>query len=83
MSARRGRDRVVNCASCGRSVPRTKAVSDQKRTFFSTDLKENDVSYTGFRDVYYCISCGKHRKIFEKKKEQLRRKKESLGGPYG
>lgn len=74
---RRGRDRSVTCANCGRSVPREKAVEDNRRTHFSTDLKGDDnVTFTGFRTVYYCISCGKHSRIFEKKKQQAQRKKE-------
>jgi ribosomal protein S26 len=76
MSGRRGRDRLVTCASCGRSVPRNKAVEYSSRTHFTTDLKEDNVTYTGFSDQYYCISCGKHRGIFEKKKQQAQRLRE-------
>jgi len=74
---RRGRDRSVTCANCGRSVPRDKAVEYTKRTHFSTELKGQDnVSYTGFRTVHYCVSCGKHGGIYEKKKEQAKRRKQ-------
>lgn len=74
---RRGRDRLVTCASCGRSVPRDKAVEYTKRTHFTTDMKgEENVTYTDFRSSYYCPSCGKHRGIYQKKKEQARRKRE-------
>jgi len=76
MGTRRGRDRLETCASCGRSVPRNKAVEYSTRTHFTTDLKTDNVTYTGFNDVYYCISCAKHRKIFEKKKRQAQRQKE-------
>jgi len=79
MSGRRGRDRLVSCASCGRAVPRTKAVEYSARTHFTTDLKEDNVTYTGFSDQYYCISCAKHRKIFEKKKQQAQRLHEKKG----
>ncbi|MCK4319114.1 hypothetical protein KAW38_00910 [Candidatus Micrarchaeota archaeon] len=74
---RRGRDRLLTCESCGRAVPRTKAVEYYKRQVYSTDLKgeENVTTFTG-RNVYYCISCAKHRKIFEKNKERARREKE-------
>lgn len=73
---RRGRDRLETCSSCGRSVPRDKAVEYSTRTHFTTDLKEDNVTYTGFRDLYYCISCAKHRKIFEKLKQQAQRQRE-------
>jgi ribosomal protein S26 len=73
---RRGADRLETCTSCGRSVPRNKAVEYSNRTHFTTDLKEDNVTYTGFRDVYYCISCAKHRGIFEKKRQQAQRQRE-------
>lgn len=79
---RRGRERLETCASCGRAVPRDKAVEYSRRTHFTTDLKEDNVTYTGFSDAYYCISCAKHRKIFEAKKRQaqrLREKREMYG----
>lgn len=76
---RRGRDRLETCSGCGRAVPRDKAVEYSHRTHITTDLKEDNVTYTGFSDVYYCISCAKHRKIFEKKKEQARRRREKRG----
>lgn len=68
----RGRDSSVVCASCGRSVPRNKAVEDIKRITYSTELKsKDDVTYSESRKLYYCISCGKHRGIFEKKKKRF------------
>ncbi len=81
MGARRGRDRLERCVSCGRAVPRNKAVEYSTRTHFTTDLKEDNVTYTGFRDSYYCISCAKHRGIFErlKQQEQRRREREAHG----
>lgn len=67
----RGRDTLVVCESCGRKVPRNKAVIDEKAIKFSTDLKTaNDVRFFERRKVLYCISCAKHRGIFEKKKRQ-------------
>ncbi len=73
---RRGRERLENCDSCGRTVPRDKAVDFNKRSVFSTDLRTND-NITLFTDVdvYYCISCAKHRKIFEKKKKLAQMKR--------
>ena len=80
---RRGRDRTVVCVSCGRSVPRSKAVSYSRRSKYSTDMKgkngEADVEWFSSATEYYCISCAKHRRITQKKKEQLERRKNRKG----
>lgn len=74
---RRGRDRVVTCVSCGRSVPRSKAVSYNRRSRFSSDLKnDQDVFIVSESVDDYCISCAKHRGITQKKKEQMMRRRE-------
>ena len=66
---RRGREKLVICASCGRRVPRDKSVRFDRRVTYSTDLKSKDDIRTSLTvEAYYCVSCGKHRKIFEKKK---------------
>jgi ribosomal protein S26 len=80
---RRGRERLMSCESCGRTVPRDKAVDFDKRTTFTTDLRgqENVVTST-FRTVYYCISCAKHRKIFEKKRQIAERRRERAAGVF-
>jgi ribosomal protein S26 len=81
---RRGRERLERCSSCGRSVPRDKAVSYTRRKTYSTDLKDADnVTYSDVVDVYYCISCAKHRGIFEAKKKQAQREREKrYGGSF-
>lgn len=72
----RGRETAVTCDSCGRKVPRNKAVPYEKGISFSTELHTaNDVRFFERRRVYYCISCAKHRGIFEKLKEQAARNK--------
>lgn len=77
---RRGRERLVTCESCGRTIPRDKAVSFSRRSRFSTDLRgSGDVSLLTDREVYYCISCAKHRRIFEKKRMIAARRKEYMG----
>lgn len=77
---RRGRDRLETCCSCGRSVPRDKAVAYTRRSKFSTDFSSGEnVEHFTESSVHYCISCAKHRKIFEKKREQARRKRERFG----
>lgn len=61
----------MRCDACGRSVPRNKAVFDEKPIRFGTDMKTpTDVRFFERRKVSYCISCAKHRKIFERKKRQ-------------
>jgi len=78
---RRGRERLVRCAGCGRQIPRDKAVSDTKRKTYTTDLKgEENVTFSDTIDVYYCVSCAKHRGIFEKKKQQAQRRRGFYGG---
>ncbi len=52
-------------------VPRNKAVVFEKVITFNTETKTaNDVRFFEKRKVYYCISCAKHRGIFEKLKRQ-------------
>ncbi len=64
----RGRERLLNCDSCGRRIPRDKAVSYSQVTVYSTDLKNNDDVRTMLRrEMHYCPSCGKHRHIYAKK----------------
>lgn len=76
---------MMTCESCGRTVPRSKAVDLERKFRYSTDLKgEDNVSAYAVRVAYYCISCAKHRKIFEKKKQIAQRKSEhGMGGNYG
>lgn len=67
----RGKDTLTRCESCGRSVPRNKAVIFEKPISLSTDTHTTaDVRFFERRKVYYCISCAKHRGIFERKKRQ-------------
>lgn len=77
MGGSRGRERLLTCESCRRQVPRGKAVEFEKRNVYSTDLRgaENVFAITD-QVVYYCISCAKHRKIFEKKKKMMERRRE-------
>jgi len=71
----RGRQRLVNCDSCGRRVPRDKAVSYERTSVFSTDMKTaDDVRLMTRNEMHYCPSCAKSRGIYEKKKEQAIRR---------
>ncbi len=67
----RGKETLTTCNQCGRSVPRNKAVIVEKGVRFSTDMHTaNDVRFFEKVKMYYCISCAKHRGIFEMKKRQ-------------
>jgi ribosomal protein S26 len=65
----RGKEPLVTCDNCGRKIPRSKAVVDEKVIRFDTEThSEGDVRFLEKRKVYYCISCAKHRGIFDKKR---------------
>ncbi len=67
----RGRDTLVNCESCGRAVPRKKAIIYERGISFSTETRTTqDVRFFERRKTHYCISCAKHKGIFEKLKRQ-------------
>ena len=73
----RGREPLVVCSSCGRKIPRNKAVCLERPIVYSTDTKTKDeVKSVIRRKEYYCPSCAKHRHIYEKKKRMLRRRVE-------
>lgn len=68
------------CDSCGRTVRRDKAVFFEK-VIFSNPLERQQVyseSYTPrlTREVAYCPSCGKHLRIYEKKRQQNERNRQ-------
>lgn len=69
----RGREPPVRCDNCGRIVPRNKAIVDDKVINLGTDANEGNIRFLTRRKVYYCISCAKHRGIFEKKKAAAKR----------
>ena len=65
----RGKETMTTCDSCGRKVPRNKAVIVEKGVRFGTDMHTTqDVRFFEKLKVTYCISCAKHRGIFEMKK---------------
>ena len=79
----RGKEPLVNCDNCGRTIPRNKAVVDEKTVRYGTDLHTgNDVRFMTKRKVYYCISCAKHKGIFEKKREFYQNRREHGGSFY-
>lgn len=76
----RGRERLINCAQCGRQVRRDKAVTIEK-PIFTNPLNRDEVhdeQYTRMitREFSYCPSCGKHFRIYQKKTQQNQRERE-------
>lgn len=77
----RGRERQIICASCKRYCRRDKAVYIEK-VVFSNPIERKDVTdqeeYRAVfkREVAYCPGCGKHLRVYEKKKQENQRKRE-------
>jgi len=76
----RGVEGMVRCEKCGRLTRRDKAVTIEK-VILQNPLERKDVydeTYTRnfFKEVTYCISCGKHGRVFEKKKKLQERQRE-------
>lgn len=70
----RGKEPLVTCDNCGRKMPRNKAVAYEKMIRFGTDPNsQQNVRFMSSRKVYYCISCGKHKGIFERKAHDAER----------
>ena len=58
-------------------MPKDKSVKYSKMTVYSTELKTaDDVKTTTYEDNRYCMSCAKHRRIFEKLKNKAIRTSE-------
>ena len=75
----RGKETQVICDSCGRRVPRNKGVEFDRAISFNTGMQNtNDVRFFERRKQWYCISCAKHRGIFEKKKRQAMEQSKKL-----
>jgi ribosomal protein S26 len=67
----RGKNTLVVCESCGRKTPRNKAVAYEKALSIGTGMNTTkDVRLFEKRKIYYCVSCAKHRGIFERKKRE-------------
>jgi hypothetical protein len=54
-------------------VSRSKAVVDERVMRYGTDMNNKDIKFMTRRNVTYCISCAKHKGIFERKKQQAAR----------
>ena len=74
---KRGRERTEICGQCGRNVPRDKAIVDNRKVTYSTELDgEDNVQMSRFVTKTYCISCAKRLGVLEKKKKQAARKRQ-------
>ena len=69
----RGKEPLVYCDACHRAVPRSKAVAWVKGMAFDLGEQKDVVLDLTKKVVYYCISCAKHRKLFDKLKKRRRR----------
>ena len=67
---------MVTCDKCKRLVPRDKAVEISKGMRFDLGEQQDVVLDLTGRVVHYCVSCGKHLKIYEKKKKMLARRRQ-------
>ena len=84
----RGRERQVTCEKCGRTVRRDKAVFYEKAVFINpidrSQVYDTEYSNITRREVAYCPSCGKHGRIYEKKKKLAEQRRERLAqAPFG
>ncbi|MBU1198007.1 40S ribosomal protein S26 [Candidatus Micrarchaeota archaeon] len=76
----RGRERLVHCSKCGRAVRKDKAVFIEK-VMIQNPVERQDAYDDQWvpritREVCYCISCGKHLRVFDKKKKMAERARE-------
>ncbi len=77
----RGKERQIICAACKRYCRRDKAVYIEK-VVFSNPIERKDVvdpeEYRAVfkREVAYCPGCGKHLRVYEKKKRENERRRE-------
>lgn len=79
--ANRGRERQIICAGCGRQTRRDKAVFIEMVVFQNPVERKDVIDQEAYkqrltREVGYCPSCGKHRRIYEKKKKMLEAQRE-------
>lgn len=75
----KGRGSLVQCASCGATVPKdkaekvTKKVSLVDRSLEKELRKQGAYISTPVRTKYYCVSCAVHRGIVNVRSEEDRR----------
>ncbi|MEJ2251370.1 MAG: 30S ribosomal protein S26e [Candidatus Lokiarchaeota archaeon] len=75
----KGRYKRVQCAKCGRSVPRSKAKQVSRRTslvdsrMYQELKKQGTVILSGSTRKYYCISCAVHSGVVSQRDKQERR----------
>lgn len=75
----KGSSAVVQCASCGRLVPRDKAKRSTRRislvdSALAKELRQKGTYMASSSDTrYYCVSCAVHRGIVKVRAEKERR----------
>lgn len=76
----RGKERLVTCDQCGRQIRRDKAVFIEKPVFNNpldrSEVVDEYYTRTLMREFAYCPSCGKHFRIYQKKKQMQERQRE-------
>lgn len=76
----RGKERMVTCEQCGRQIRRDKAVFIEKPVFNNpldrSEVVDEYYTRTLMREFAYCPSCGKHFRIYQKKKQMMERQRE-------
>lgn len=77
----RGKERQIICAGCKRYCRRDKAVYIEKVVFSNPIERKDTVDQNEYRAVFkrevaYCPGCGKHLRVYEKKKQQNERNRE-------
>lgn len=76
----KGKEDFVQCASCGKLVPRSKAKKIYRRTslvdpYLAKQLVKKGAYFPGSQSVrYYCVSCAVHRGYYSPRNKQERRK---------
>ena len=84
---------MVTCEQCGRQIRRDKAVFIEKPVFNNpldrSEVVDEYYTRTLMREFAYCPSCGKHFRIYQKKKQMQERQREKArnaqfrGGGFG
>ncbi len=77
----RGKERQIICAGCKRYCRRDKAVYIEKVVFSNPIERKDTVEQESYRAVFkrevaYCPGCGKHLRVYEKKKQENERRRE-------
>ncbi|MBD3353378.1 MAG: 30S ribosomal protein S26e [Candidatus Lokiarchaeota archaeon] len=79
-----GKDGFVQCAKCGRAVPRSKAKRITKRVRIAEPQIERELRQAGAilpratRSMWYCVSCAVHGHVVNIRSDSNRKNKDRL-----